>query len=152
MALAVALALGGMLWRHAVGQAPFGASESLNLLFDKWLLAPLRLLDLFALMVVAIRFGPALAARLPRLRLLETLGEASLPVFCMQLVIVLLALAFFGANPYVHPWWVDAALVTASFVALYGVARLSVRLDRRQSAAKLKSRQRDACCRCNPLG
>lgn len=148
--LAVALALGGLLWRHAVGQAPFGASESLNLLFDKWLLAPLRLLDLFALMVVTIRFGPALVARLPRLRLLETLGAASLPVFCMQLVIVLLALAFFGANPYVHPWWVDAALVTASFGALYRVARLSVWLDRRQAAAKIKSRQRAACRLCNP--
>ena len=129
VALAVAVAGACLVWRHWVGQSPFGANESLNLLFDKWRLAPLRMLDLFALMVVTIRFGPALVARMPRLRWLETLGAASLPVFCAQLVIVLLALAFFGGNPLVHPVWLDASLVAASFAALYGVARISARFD-----------------------
>ncbi|MDB5930821.1 MAG: putative rane protein [Polaromonas sp.] len=129
--LAVAVALIGLVWRHSVGQGPFPGNEPLNLLlFDKWLLAPLRLFDLFALMVVTIRFGPALVRRLPRLRFLETLGAASLPVFCMQLVIVLLVLTFFGANPQLHPWWTDAAVIVASFAALYGVARLSLRLEK----------------------
>jgi len=131
-AVALALAVAGVcfVWRHWVGQAPFGADESLNLLFDKWRLAPLRMLDLFALMVLTIRFGPALVARLPRLPALETLGAASLPVFCMQLVIVLLVLAFFGSNPELHPVWLDMLLVAASFSALYAVARLALRLDR----------------------
>ena len=136
VALAVTVAGTCFVWRHWVGQSPFGANESLNLLFDKWRLAPLRLLDLFALMVVTIRFGPALVARMPRLRWLETLGAASLPVFCMQLVIVLLALAFFGGNPLVHPLWLDLLLVAASFAALYGVALVSVRFDPPGAAAQ----------------
>ena len=127
VALAVVVAGVCLVWRHWVGQSPFGANESLNLLFDKWRLAPLRMLDLFALIVLAIRFGPALVERMPRLRLLETLGAASLPVFCMQLVIVLLVLAFFGANPLLHPVWLDMLLVAASFAALYGVALISAR-------------------------
>ena len=123
--LAGAVALAGFVWRHAVGQSPFGANESLNLLFDKWRLAPMRMLDLFALMILALHFGPRLVSRLPRLRALETLGAASLPVFCMQLVLVLLVLAFFGGNPLLRPAWLDALLVAGSFAMLYGVARLS---------------------------
>ena len=127
--LAVLVAVLGMTWRHSVGQAPFGDNQPLNLLFDKWLLGPLRLLDLLALITVIIRFGPWLTARLPRLRWLEALGAASLPVFCAQLVVVLLVLAFFGSDPETHAWWVDAALVSACFIALYVVARVTLRLD-----------------------
>lgn len=133
--LAVALAGVGFVWRHAVGQSPFGPNEALNLLFDKWRLAPLRLLNLFALLILAIRFGPALVVRLPRLRVLETLGAASLPVFCMQLVMVLLMLAFFGGNPLVHPVWLDALMVAVSFSVLYAVALFSAWLDRRMRPA-----------------
>jgi hypothetical protein len=128
--LAVLVAVGCMVWRHAVGQTPFVSNAGLNLLFDKWLLAPLRLLNLFALMVVTIRFGPVLMRRLPRLSALETLGAASLPVFCAHLVIVLLVLAFFGADPAAYPVWLDALVVAASFAALYAVAWLTLRLDR----------------------
>lgn len=122
VALAALLALTGLVWRHHEGQAPFGADVALNLLFDKWLLGPLRLLNLAALIVLVMRFGPWLKARMPRLHWLETLGAASLPVFCVHLVIVLLALAFLGGNPLAHAWWVDAALVGACFSALYAVA------------------------------
>ena len=139
VALALAVAVVCFVWRHWIGQAPFGANESLNLLFDKWRLAPLRLFNLFALMGLAIRFGPGLVARMPRLRALETLGAASLPVFCMQLVIVLLVLAFFGANPELHPVWLDMLLVIASFSALYAVARLALRLDRPADAKRAKA-------------
>lgn len=134
--LAVLVAVACLVWRHAVGQAPFLSNAGLNLLFDKWMLAPFRLLDLLALMLVTIRFGPALMRRLPRLPALETLGAASLPVFCAHLVVVLLVLAFFGANPAAHPVWLDALVVAASFAALYGVARLSLWLDARHAAEK----------------
>lgn len=127
---AVLVALTGLVWRHHEGQAPFGADESLNMLFDKWLLGPLRLLDLVALVIVTIRFGPWLKARIPRPRWLETLGGASLPVFCTHLVVVLLVLAFFGANPELHAWWVDALLVSGCFTALYAVAWVSQMLKR----------------------
>ena len=120
----------GFTWRHVVGQAPFEGNSQLNLLFDKWTLAPMRLINLFGLMVIAIRFGPALVRRMPRLPWLETMGAASLPVFCAHLVVVLLVLTFFGSNPVVHPWWMDAVLLVACFGTLYLVARVSLRLDK----------------------
>ncbi|MBC7681008.1 MAG: OpgC domain-containing protein, partial [Ferruginibacter sp.] len=58
------------------------------------------------------------------------LGAASLSVFAAHLAIVLLALAILGADPYAHAWWIDAALLLTCFGGLYGVARLSLRLDR----------------------
>ncbi|MDO9405458.1 MAG: OpgC domain-containing protein [Polaromonas sp.] len=130
--LASAIALVGMVWRHTMGQAAFGANEHLNLLFDKWLLGPFRLIDLFALVIVTIRFGPAVKARIPRIRWLEAMGSASLPVFCAHLVIVLLALAFFGGRPQAHPWWEDALMLVGCFAALYAVARITLRLDHPQ--------------------
>jgi hypothetical protein len=129
-AAALVIAVTGLVWRHWQGQAPFGADVSLNLLFDKWLLGPLRLLDLFALCIVTLRFGPALASRMPRLRWLEALGSASLPVFCAQLVVVLLVLTLFGSNPLVHPWWLDALLLVGCFATLYAVAQLTLWLER----------------------
>ncbi|MBC7682349.1 MAG: OpgC domain-containing protein [Ferruginibacter sp.] len=130
LALAVVLALAGFVWRHSVGQSPFGINQNLNLLFDKWLLGPLRLLDLFALMAVTLHFGPVLTSRIAGLPWLEALGAASLSVFAAHLAIVLLALAILGADPYAHAWWIDAALLLACFGGLYGVARLSLSLDR----------------------
>lgn len=124
-----AVALVCLVWRHAVGQVPFPQGSGLNPLFDKWLLAPLRLIDLFALTVLAIRFGPALLARLPRLHWLETLGSASLAVFCAHLVVVLLALGLLGAD-YERPWPQDLALLAACFGTLYAVARITLWLDR----------------------
>ena len=130
---ATLLALVGLVWRHVEGQAPFGADVMLNLLFDKWLLGPLRLLDLVALGVVTVAFGPWLARHMPRQRWLETMGAASLPVFCAHLVVVLLTLTFFGGDPLGKPWWLDALLLTGCFAVLYGVAVISGWLDEKSS-------------------
>ena len=130
--LALLVAITGITWRHVVGQVPFGTDAPLNWLFDKWHLGPLRLLNLLALITLTMRFGPWLAARLPRLPWLESLGAASLPVFCAHLMIVLLVLALFGSNPQERVWWVDAALLAACFAALYGVASVTLWLDRLQ--------------------
>ncbi|WP_082493240.1 OpgC domain-containing protein [Acidovorax sp. Leaf160] len=127
--LAGAIALVGLVWRHAVGQVPFPHAPWANVLQDKWLLAPLRLIDLFALVVLAIRFGPPLLARLPRMRWLETLGSASLAVFCAHLVVVLLVLTLFGAN-YERPWPLDIALLAACFGSLYAAAKVTLWFDR----------------------
>jgi len=121
------IALVCLVWRHAIGQTPFPVGTGLNPLFDKWLLGPLRLIDLFALTVLTIRFGPALAARLPRMRWLETLGAASLAVFCAHLVVVLLVLGLLGDAP--RPWVQDIALLIACFATLYGVARVTLWMD-----------------------
>ncbi|HSW17923.1 MAG TPA: OpgC domain-containing protein [Ramlibacter sp.] len=146
--IAVAIAFAGFAWRHAVGQTPFGAQHHLNVLFDKWHLAPLRLLNLFALMVVTIRFGPALAQRLPRLRALETLGQASLPVFCAHLVVVLLTLSLLGAH-YDRAWWKDALLLGACFLSLYAVARLSLWFDKPDDEAAAQARSVKAAPRAS---
>jgi hypothetical protein len=116
-------------WRHVGpgGQAPFGHDAALNLLFDKWHLGPLRLVNLAALCIVAIRFGPALLRKLPRPRWLEAMGSASLPVFCAHLVAVFLALTFIGRNNPAMAWWDDIALLAAVFGGLYAVARWVLR-------------------------
>ena len=126
--LAAGLAVVCLAWRHAVGQAPFGTDTGLNLMFDKWSLGPLRVLNLFALVVLLIHFGPRVAQRLPRLRALETLGAASLPVFCAHLVIVLLVLGLLGGAQD-RPWGLDLPLLAGCFTALYAVARISLWLD-----------------------
>ena len=142
LAVATAVALYGFYWRHAGpnGQAPFGANDQLNLLFDKWQLGPLRIVNLAALGIVTIGFGPALARRLPRIHWLEAMGSASLPVFCAHLVAVLLVLAFFGGSQTARPWWGDAVLLTVVFAGLYAVARTTLWVDARKARAAKQQR------------
>lgn len=123
---ALIVTLAGMAWRHHVGQAPFGANAELNLLFDKWQLGPLRLLNFLALLVVVMYFGPHLA-RVARFRFLEGLGAASLPVFCAHLVVALLALAALGDRRGETPFWVENLVLAGAFVVLYAVAWASQR-------------------------
>jgi hypothetical protein len=139
-ATALAIALTGLVWRHAVGQAPFGGDGALNLLFDKWHLGPLRLINLFALMVLVIHYAPLLKRRLPRVRALETLGAASLAVFIAHLLIALVALTYLGAPQPARPLWVDVALFVGAYLVLYAVARVVQALDERQAAARAKAR------------
>lgn len=130
VAVAATVALVGFAWRHAIGQAPFGPNAILNGLFDKWHVGPLRLLNLLALMLLLIRFGPWLAARLPRLRALETLGSASLAVFCAHLVVVLLVLSLFGAH-LDRPWTVDLPLLALTLLSLWVAGRATLWLEQK---------------------
>lgn len=134
VALAVTVALYGLYWRHhgENGQAPFGGDVARNMLFDKWQLGPLRVFNLIALGIVAVRFGPTFLRRIPRLHWLEELGRASLPVFCAQLVAVLLVLAIYGDSQTARPPWGDALLLVVVFGWLYGVARLALWRDERK--------------------
>jgi peptidoglycan/LPS O-acetylase OafA/YrhL len=93
----------------------------------------LRVLDFFALLVLTARFGPYLAARV-RFPWLETLGRASLPVFCAHLVIVLMVLAVLGDRLGAAPLWAETALVIAALAGMYVVAIISNRMDREQRA------------------
>ncbi len=142
---AAVLALICLVWRHVQGQAPFGENALLNLLFDKWALGPLRLLNLVALYIVILGFGPLLARHFERQRWLQKMGAASLPVFCAHLVIVLLVLAVFGGNPYDRPWWLDGLLLAACFAVLYAVAACSAWIDMR--AAERSARQQPGLAR-----
>jgi hypothetical protein len=125
-------------WRHVVGQTPFGTLDALNLMFDKWHLGPLRLINFFALLVLTLHFGPRLRSTL-RCRFLETLGAASLPVFCAHLVIVLLALAVAGDPKSEIPLGVDVALIAGSFALLYTVARVFNPMKPRRDVEKEES-------------
>ncbi|RZL88635.1 MAG: OpgC domain-containing protein [Variovorax sp.] len=135
--VAAIAAIYGLWWRHhgINGQAPFGGDVELNLLFDKWQLGPLRIVNLVVLGILAIRFGPSFMRRLPRLHGLEAMGSASLPVFCAHLVAVLLVLAFYGDSQTARPWWGDVLLLGVVFMALYGVARIVLWRD---SARRLR--------------
>ena len=135
---AAVLAATGLVWRHAIGQAPFLGDVVLNMLFDKWQLGPLRVINLLALVVLAVHFAPWLKTHLPRLRVLETLGAASLPVFCAHLVIALLTLTAFGEPRPTRPWSLDVAILATSFALLYVVAWISERIDRH--AAQVRTR------------
>jgi hypothetical protein len=146
---AAAYALVALAWRHAAGQVPWPDAQgavpaAVNAAFDKWHLGPLRLLNLAALVLLVLRHGPALAARVPRPRALELLGRASLPVFGAHLLLVLLALAFFGAAHGGRSWWVDSGLLAGAFAVLYAVAPASAAIDRHgaEVKARLKARRR----------
>ena len=123
VAPAIAVAVVCLVWRHVTGQVPVphDGAHALNLLFDKWQLAPLRLVNFLALLVLVLRFGPWLARRVP-LQFLARLGAASLPVFCAHLVICLLALAILGDHYDHRSWIVDVAMLIGAFAALYAVA------------------------------
>jgi hypothetical protein len=134
------------VWRHVAGQVPWPThgDNLFNELFDKWPLAPLRLINLFALVVLAIQYGAQLLARLPSMRWLEVLGTASLPVFCAHLVGVLLVLAILGPIDPNRPLWIDFLVIVVGLALLTGVAVVSREFDRRAAEREQRARQRRA--------
>ena len=139
--VALGIALAGFGWRHWFGQIPFPEGTTANILFDKWQLGPMRMINLFALTILVIRFGPMLVSFKPRWSFLETLGSASLPVFAAHLVIVLMTLAVWGDSPQARPWWGDAWLVVSCFALLHIAALVTLWVDR-QTARLLEERAR----------
>jgi fucose 4-O-acetylase-like acetyltransferase len=107
------------VWRHVDGQVP--ASAALAVLMDKWQLGPLRLLDFGALLVLVVHVRDAIARRAQHSALTD-LGKASLTVFCAHLVICLSALAIVP-EPGATLHWQDSALLAATLLALYAIAR-----------------------------
>jgi hypothetical protein len=144
VAVAAVFAMSTFFWRHWFGQAPFEPGVTANIVFDKWQLAPLRLINVFALMILVIRFGPALVAWKPRWPFLETLGAASLPVFCAHLVVVLMSLALWGDQPKARQWWGDGLLLVGCFALLFGVARLTSWLGHQSALVAEGRNQRKA--------
>ncbi len=141
---AIAITVVGFLWRHIVGQIPFAEGSAYNLLLDKWQLGPLRLINLFALTVLVIRFGPAWVALRPRWPILEKLGSASLPVFSAHLLVVLLVLAVWGDSTTARSPGGDALLLAACFGLLYVTAEVTLWLDRTSAKAAQAVKNRRA--------
>jgi uncharacterized membrane protein YcfT len=96
------------------------------------------LLNLAALGIVAIRFGPPLLARLPRPRWLEDMGSASLPVFCAHLVAVFVVVSLTGGGYAALPYGADLLILGAVFVVLYAVARAVLRWEAGRGGAGKK--------------
>lgn len=136
--LAWAYAVVCLVWRHAVGQSPFPEAPALDMLFDKWRLGPLRLIDFLALLVLVMHYSERLKQALPRSAVLETLGRAALPVFCAHLVAVLLALALVGAATPERPWGVDLAVLLSTFLVLWTVAQAAEIAAQRTKALREK--------------
>ncbi len=133
---AVAVALMFFVWRHAVGQIPFPGYETLNLWLDKWYLGPLRLLNFFALLLIVMHIGSARHLTLPRFKFLETMGAASLPVFCAHLILVLLTLAIIGDAFDERYDWMDEILLSGGLILLYLSAAATLRFRNRQRVSK----------------
>lgn len=113
------------VWRHVVGQIPFGSDATLNALFDKWHLGPLRLLDFAVLALIAVRCRRTLAAWAEHSPI-ATMGRTSLVVFSAQLVICLAVLALVGDTARLHLSIFETTLVLGALLVLYGVARASL--------------------------
>jgi hypothetical protein len=131
-------------WRHAVGQEPFPGLVSLNRLFDKFELGPLRLANFVALVLLLREFGPWLRQHLPRIAPLEWLGRASLPVFCAHVVMALTALALFGLPQAQQPWWLDALVFGTALAAVLSVALLSGAVNEWQRTLRAAGADRSA--------
>lgn len=129
VAAALVIAGVGLVWRQAIGQVPFPGQPGLNLLFDKWHLGPLRLINFLALLVLVLHFGPWLKRHVPRLPALELLGQQALPVFCAHLVVALTALALLGTPQPTWAWQVDAGVLGTGFLVLLLVAAAGRALD-----------------------
>lgn len=123
---ALAIVVICFVWRHAIGQAPFPGNDVLNRwLFDKWHLAPLRMVNFLALAIVLQHFGQRIVPLLPRLRFFEAMGAASLPVFCMHLLVVLVIRAVLGDSFDDRTDWDDAVLLIGGVLLLYLVSYLA---------------------------
>jgi hypothetical protein len=142
---AVCIAAVFFVWRHAIGQMPFGTDATLNPLFDKWHLGPLRLLNFAVLAIIVAHARPTLVAW-ARHSSIATLGRASLLVFSAHLLICLALLAVVGDAVRPHLSIFETALLVGTLLALYGVARASasggplLRAQGRALAARVSAR------------
>lgn len=97
------IALAFFVLRHSSIDQAFNA-DLYGRLVDKWHLGPLRLINFAALVVVLIRFGPAIG-RSRIMQPLAALGQTSLEVFCVHVLCCLVAVSLNeDADPMLEPW------------------------------------------------
>jgi hypothetical protein len=91
-------------------------------LFDKWDFGIARMIDATALAVLAIKFQSILKPF--AIQPLIMMGQASLPVFCVQLLCVFFALTIMGNDPILSGWKA-IVVVLASLAALLLTAKIA---------------------------
>ncbi|MCP3101549.1 OpgC domain-containing protein [Myxococcus sp. K15C18031901] len=96
-------------------------TEWAPLLFDKWTLGALRLLNFGVVAVLVGRVAPPLVARL-KPRVLAMLGSASLPVFATHLVLCLLSLALINEHEDPLDGVEEFAVLVVTFAIMLFVA------------------------------
>ena len=103
---------------------------SYSVLFDKWNLAAVRLVDFPAVVLIVIRFR-AVLKRIALQRFLEPisrslimLGQASLQVFCAHFFFCFVALGLVG-NSALLPAWLQVVVATVTFAFLLLLAKAS---------------------------
>src|ERR1700723_1957847 len=102
MAVPAAIVAGFFLvlrYAQVAGVVTFGKS---GLLLDKWDFGVGRMIDFTAVAVLAIRFRSVL--RPLAIRPLVMLGQSSLPVFCVHLLCVFVALTLMKNDPVMRDW------------------------------------------------
>jgi hypothetical protein len=110
--------------------------EHFGILLDKWQLAPLRMLNIVAFVILLYGLRGAVRWLISREPFI-TLGRASIEVFCAHLLFVFVGLALlYGEVPQLHGIYALTLLIVTFFGLLY-VAQRQVRrkhLEKRQSA------------------
>lgn len=116
---AVAIALAFLALRYSVfpnvQPAPFGV------LFDKWHLGVVRIIDFAAVAAVLVRFNHKL--KWTAWRPLVLLGQASLQVFCVHLLFCFAGLLLMGTAEVVTGW-TEAALMAATLAGMLLTAKI----------------------------
>src|ERR1700686_3202874 len=106
-----------------------------GLLFDKWDFGIARMIDFTAIAILAIRFRALL--RPLATKTLVTLGQASLPVFCVHLLCVFVALTIMG-NDQMLRGWEAIVVVLVSFSALLLTAKIATILRAKAAENRAK--------------
>jgi hypothetical protein len=145
MLMATSIAAVFFVWRHVVGQAPFGSDALFNALFDKWHLGPLRLLNFAVLALIVIQMRPRIVAWAAESSI-ATLGRSSLIVFSAHLMICLAVLTIVGDTVRPHLSVSETLLLLGTLGTLYAIARATLAAPRamraggRALAARLNTR------------
>jgi len=95
-----------------------------SVLFDKWHLGAIRLIDFAAIATLLIRFQSVVKPL--ALRPLVLMGQASLQVFCAHFVFCFIGLGLMGGADRIFGW-AQLALVIGTFAALLLVAKIFAR-------------------------
>jgi hypothetical protein len=98
---------------------------NLGPLIDKWKLGIVRLVDLAAIAILLIEWGPRLA-RTRWAAPLAPLGRSSLEVFSVHVLCCLAALGLSTAADPSFPWWLELLLIAGTMAALF---RVGFRVD-----------------------
>jgi len=95
-----------------------------SVLFDKWHLGAIRLIDFAAIATLLIRFQSVVKPL--AVRPLVLMGQASLQVFCAHFVFCFIGLGLMGGADRIFGW-AQVALVIGTFGALLLVAKIFAR-------------------------